>query len=186
MKLLLVFALGLLVAACIQPTPPQLDVWPPAGCPQDYDAPSHWTDRWAIAADPYGGAAELQTPSGGSVTAPYFEIVGFIHEGKTEFTFILGRDVDNWTEELRIGSPEYFGATFSPSEAVFGIAGAFPYMRFSSGDSERIVKFLKDLEALNKPAVFSSANGEHRSYFYLRGLSAHLERFESCWEPLAE
>ena len=120
------------------------------------------------------------------VKVPYLEIEGHVREGRTEFTFVLRWDESHWTDELRIGPSEDFAASFTPSDAVFAILGSFPYMRFSPGDSERIVQLLKDLEALDKPAVFSSANGEHRSYFYLKGLSTHLERFESCWETPAE
>ena len=186
MNLLLVFALGLLVAGCIRPTPLEIYVQPSAGCPQDYNPPS-WDDHWTIEAHPYQGAAEFPTSRsrGGSATAPNFVIVGWFDEGRTEFTFVLRRDDSNWTEELRIGPPEDLGASFTPSDAAFGISGTFPFMTFSSDDSERIVYFLKDLEALDKPAVFSSADGEHRSYFYLKGLSTHLERFERCWETPA-
>ena len=187
MKLLPVFALGILAAACIQPTPPELDVWPPAGCPQDY-APSYLADSWTIVADPYRGAAEFPTHRGGSATAPDFLIEGYVHEGRTEFIFSLRMDDYNWTKELRVGAPGDFGASFIPSDAALAleIFGGFPYLLFSAGDSERIVKILKDLEVLDKPAVFSSANGEHRSYFYLKGLSTHLKRFESCWETPEE
>lgn len=187
MKLLLVFALGLLITACIQPTPPELHVWPPAGCPQDYDPP-YWSNSWIVEADPYRGAAEFWShpPFSESVTTPYFTIEGWVHEGRTEFAFTLREDDSNWTRKLRIGPSEEFGVLFTPSEAVFGILGGFPYMTFSPGDSERIINFLKDIEALDRPAVFSSANGEHRSYFYLKGLAAHLERFESCWETPTE
>ncbi len=183
MKLLLVFALGLLSAACIQPTPPELYVWPRAGCPQDYL--DFRADRWTIYAQPYQGAAKFPTPWGWA-RVPDFLIEGYVDEGRTEFTFTLRDDDISWTEELRIGPPEDFQASFTPSEAVFAILGASPSMTFSSDDSERILRLLKDLEALGKPAVFSSANGEHRSYFYLKGLSTHLERFESCWETPAE
>ncbi len=123
MKLLLVFALGLLVAACIQPTPPQLYVWPPAGCPQDYD--DFRADRWTMYAEPYRGGAKEPT-AWGWARVPDILIEGYVNEGRTEFTFTMEFDASSWTEELRIGPPGDFGASFTPSRAAFAIKNGPP------------------------------------------------------------